>query len=203
MEGLDRLLGGGWAAGRTNIIYGPPSSLKTMIAVATGRLFSSRGGVTYFIDTESKMPEYMRLRGLILYDAPDINKLLNTLVRVKANTKFIHPALTLVVIDSLTAPLHHLQLQYPDYAAQKTSALNHLVRQLSAMGVTVLATSWRLSEGYSGRNLNPAIVLRTEKTGTALKAVLEKSDVTIVGSEELSVEEVLRAATREYHPHQY
>ncbi|MEM2591849.1 MAG: hypothetical protein QXI60_04615 [Thermofilaceae archaeon] len=191
VAGLDRLLGGGWAAGKTNVIYGPPSSLKTLLCLATARLFASRGGVAYFIDTEAKTTQ---THGLIYHEAVDVAGLLHRLVEIKARTRFINPHLTLVVIDSLTAPLHHLYLQHPQYASQKQRALNHLLNQLNSEGVTVLATSWLLREGYTGKSMNPAVVVRVRKTVNVLTAVLERSDETLVGSEEIDVSEVLKAA---------
>ncbi|MEM2973795.1 MAG: hypothetical protein QXJ55_09735 [Candidatus Caldarchaeum sp.] len=191
VAGLDRLLGGGWAAGKTNIVYGPPSSLKTIICLATARLFASRGGVPYYIDTEAKTsPD----PSIIHHEALEIQQVLDRLVEIKARTRFINPHLTLVVIDSLTAPLHHLYLQHPQYASQKQRALNHLLNQLNSEGVTVLATSWLLREGYTGKSLNPAVVVRVRKTVNRLVAVLERSDETLVGSEEIDVSEVLKAA---------
>jgi archaellum biogenesis ATPase FlaH len=193
VEGLDRLLGGGWPAGKVSIIYGPRSSLKTMICLATAKLFSSKECISIYIETEFKTGRD-RADGLYLH-ALEVSQLLEQLIAIRSRLRFLNPRLVLVVIDSLTAPLHHLQLQYPQYASEKARSISHVSRQICSDGATILATSWMVEGGYTGRWLNPAVVLRTWKVDAErLLAVLEKSDGTLLGYEELRVEEVVEAA---------
>jgi hypothetical protein len=193
VEGLDRLLGGGWPTGKVSIIYGPRSSLKTMICLATAKLFSSKECISIYIETEFKTGRD-RADGLYL-QAPEVSQLLEQLIAIRSRLRFLNPRLVLVVIDSLTAPFHHLQLQYPQYASEKARSISHVARQICSDGATILATSWMVEGGYTGRWLDPAVVLRTWKVDAErLLAVLEKSDGTLLGYEELRVEEVVEAA---------
>jgi archaellum biogenesis ATPase FlaH len=194
VEGLDRLLGGGWPTGKVSIIYGPRSSLKTMICLATAKLFSSKGYITIYIETEFKTGRD-RVGGFVYLQASEVSQLLEQLIAIRSRLRFLNPRLVLVVIDSLTAPLHHLQLQYPQYASEKARSISHVARQICSDGATILATSWIVEGGYTGRWLDPAVVLRTWKVDAErLLAVLEKSDGTLLGYEELRVEEVVEAA---------
>jgi len=190
---LDSLLGGGWAVGRTNVIYGPASSLKTTICIATSLLFTSRGGIVFYLDTEGKTyPE--RLRGAVYRESRDVNTLLNHLAEIASRMRYLNPSLVLVVVDSLSAPFHGHYLSNPGYAREKHSSLNHYIRSITSMGATALLTSWQLRGSYIGKSLEPAIVVRTSKHGRELKVYLEKSPDTLIGQETLSVEEVVESA---------
>jgi len=87
---LDSLLGGGWAVGKTNVIYGPASSLKTTICIAKSLLFTSRGGIVFYLDTEGKTyPE--RLRGAVYRESREINTLLNHLAEIASRMRYLNP----------------------------------------------------------------------------------------------------------------
>jgi KaiC/GvpD/RAD55 family RecA-like ATPase len=79
VERIDRLLQGGIPAGKTSIIYGPPSSGKTLIAIAAVKTLASRNGIAYYIDIELKTArEYVA--PAVYVEAVDINRLLDTLI---------------------------------------------------------------------------------------------------------------------------
>ncbi|MEM2592191.1 MAG: hypothetical protein QXI60_06360, partial [Thermofilaceae archaeon] len=90
-------------------------------------------------------------------------------------------------------PFHLLYLENPGYAREKHAVFNHFIRSLTGQGATVLITSWQL-RGYFGQTLDPAVVLRTSRSGRYLTVYLEKSVDTLVGKEVLDVEEVVYAA---------
>jgi KaiC/GvpD/RAD55 family RecA-like ATPase len=193
VEKLDTLLAGGWVVGKVNVIYGPPASLKTNICIATAKLFSSRGGIVFYLDTESKANPLL-LRGFAHYVCSDVNELVQRLAEINSRLRYIQPELVLLVVDSVSAPFHHLYLENPGYAREKHAVFTHFVKSITGQGATALLTSWRLRGEYFGQTLNPAVVLRTNKKGGLLSVYLEKSTGTLVGMETIGVEEVVYAA---------
>jgi archaellum biogenesis ATPase FlaH len=120
---IDRLLQGGIPAGKTSIIYGPPSSGKTLIAIAATKTFTSRNGITYYIDTELKtIREYVS--PAVYIEAADINRLLDTLIDILKKTRYVRPIL--VVVDSISAIMHPFTINHPDYAREKIHSLAHI-----------------------------------------------------------------------------
>jgi KaiC/GvpD/RAD55 family RecA-like ATPase len=116
VEKIDRLLQGGIPAGKTSIIYGPPSSGKTLIAIAAAKTFTSRNGIAYYIDTELKtIREYAT--PAVYVEATDITQLLDTLLDILKKARHVRPVL--VVVDSISAVMHHLTINHPDYAREK------------------------------------------------------------------------------------
>ncbi|MEM2225704.1 MAG: hypothetical protein QXI60_01120 [Thermofilaceae archaeon] len=191
IEKLDNLLPGGWAVGRVNIVYGPPASLKTSICIASSKLFSSRGGVVFYLDTESKITSPPK--GVAYYECHEVNPFLEKLAEINSRLRYLNPPLVLVVVDSASAPFHLLYLENPGYAREKHAVFNHFIRSLTGQGATVIITSWQL-RGYFGQTLDPAAVLRTSRSGRYLTIYLEKSMDTLVGKEVVMVEEVVNAA---------
>ena len=181
VEKIDRLLQGGIPAGKTSIIYGPPSSGKTLIALAAAKTFASRNGIAYYIDTELKTPrEY--IAPAVYIEATDINQLLETLLDILKKAR--HVRLVLVVVDSISAVMHPLTINHPDYAKGKMHTLAHIVRQLNQENVTLLVTSWHLG-GYHGKYLNPALVIRAEKSYNGFILVVEYGEDMLTPVEEL------------------
>jgi KaiC/GvpD/RAD55 family RecA-like ATPase len=81
VEKIDRLLQGGIPAEKTSIIYGPPSSGKTLLALAAVKTLASRNGIAYYIDTELKtIREYAT--PAVYVEAIDISRLLDTLIEI-------------------------------------------------------------------------------------------------------------------------
>jgi KaiC/GvpD/RAD55 family RecA-like ATPase len=191
VEKIDRLLQEGIPAGKTSIIYGPPSSGKTLIAIAAAKTFTSRNGIAYYIDTELKTTrEYVA--PAVYIEAADINRLLDTLIDILKKTRHVRPVL--VVVDSISAVMHHLTINHPDYAREKMHALAHIARQLNQGNVTLLVVSWNLG-GYHGKCLNPALVIRTEKSHNGFRLVVEYSENMLTPVEELvSITEVVSIA---------
>jgi RecA/RadA recombinase len=181
VEKIDRLLQGGIPAGKTSIIYGPPSSGKTLIALAAAKTFASRNGIAYYIDTELKTPrEY--IAPAVYIEATDINQLLETLLDILKKAR--HVRLVLVVVDSISAVMHPLTINHPDYAKGKMHTLAHIVRQLNQENVTLLVASWHLG-GYHGKYLNPALVIRAEKSYNGFILVVEYGEDMLTPVEEL------------------
>jgi KaiC/GvpD/RAD55 family RecA-like ATPase len=166
---IDRLLQGGIPAGKTSIIYGPPSSGKTLLALAAVKTLASRNGIAYYIDTELKtMHGYVA--PAVYVEAVDINQLLDTLIDILKKARHVRPIL--VVVDSISAVMHHLTINHPDYAREKIRSLAHIARQLNQENVTLLVTSWHLG-GYHGKYLNPTLVIRSEKYYNGFRLVVE------------------------------
>jgi RecA/RadA recombinase len=178
---MDRLLQGGIPAGKTSIIYGPPSSGKTLIALAAVKTLASRNGIAYYIDTELKT-----MRGYVApavyVEAADINQLLGTLIEILKRARHVRPIL--VVVDSISAVMHPLTINHPDYAREKIHALAHIAHQLNHENVTLLVVSWHLG-GYHGRYLNPALVMRAEKSYNGFRLVVEYGEDMLTPVEEL------------------
>jgi RecA/RadA recombinase len=181
VEKMDRLLQGGIPAGKTSIIYGPPSSGKTLIALAAVKTLASRNGIAYYIDTELKT-----MRGYVApavyVEAADINQLLGTLIEILKKARHVRPIL--VVVDSISAVMHPLTINHPDYAREKIRSLAHIVHQLNQENVTLLVVSWHLG-GYHGRYLNPALVMRAEKSYNGFRLVVEYGEDMLTPVEEL------------------
>jgi predicted ATP-dependent serine protease len=181
VERIDRLLQGGIPAGKTSIIYGPPSSGKTLLALAAAKTFISRNGITYYIDTELKTTrEYVA--PAVYVEAADISKLLDTLIEILKKARYVRPIL--VVVDSISAVMHPLTINHPDYAREKIHSLAHIAHQLNHENVTLLVVSWHLG-GYHGRYLNPALVIRTEKSYNGFRLVIEYGEDMLTPVEEL------------------
>jgi KaiC/GvpD/RAD55 family RecA-like ATPase len=181
VERIDRLLQGGIPAGKTSIIYGPPSSGKTLLALAAAKTFISRNGITYYIDTELKTPrEYVS--PAVYVEAADISKLLDTLLDILKKARHVKPLL--VVVDSISAVMHPLTINHPDYAREKIRSLAHIAHQLNQENVTLLVASWHLG-GYHGKYLNPALVVRTEKSHNGFRLVVEYCEDMLTSVEEL------------------
>jgi RecA/RadA recombinase len=181
VEKIDRLLQGGIPAGKTSIIYGPPSSGKTLIALAAVKTFTSRNGIAYYINTELKT-----MRGYVApavyVEAADINQLLDTLIDILKKARHVRPIL--VVVDSISAVIHPLTINHPDYAREKIRSLAHITHQLNQGNVTLLVVSWHLG-GYHGRYLNPALVIRSEKSYNGFRLVVEYGEDMLTPVEEL------------------
>jgi KaiC/GvpD/RAD55 family RecA-like ATPase len=190
VEKIDRLLQGGIPAGKTSIIYGPPSSGKTLLALAVAKIFTSKNGIAYYIDTELKTPrEYVA--PAVYVEAADINRLLDTLIDILKKARHVRPIL--VVVDSISAVTHPLTINHPDYAREKIRSLAHIARQLNQENVTLLVVSWHLG-GYHGKYLNPALVMRTEKSHNGFRLVVEYCEDMLTPVEELiPIGEVVRA----------
>jgi KaiC/GvpD/RAD55 family RecA-like ATPase len=191
VEKIDRLLQGGIPAGKTSIIYGPPSSGKTLIALAAAKTFISRNGIAYYIDTELKTPrEYVA--PAVYVETTDISRLLDTLIEILKKARHVRPIL--VVVDSISAIMHLLTVNHPDYARGKMRSLAHITRQLNQENVTLLLTSWNLGR-YYGKYLNPALFMRTKKSRNEFKILVEYSENMLTPIEELiPVVEVIRIA---------
>jgi KaiC/GvpD/RAD55 family RecA-like ATPase len=191
VEKIDRLLQGGIPAGKTSIIYGPPSSGKTLIALAATKTFTSRNGIAYYIDTELKtMREYVS--PAVYVEAADINRLLDTLIDILKKTRHVRPIL--VVVDSISAVMHPLTINHPDYAREKIRSLAHIAHQLNQEMVTMLIISWHLG-GYHGKYLNPALVMRVEESHNGFRLVAEYGEDMLTPVEELiPIEEVISTA---------
>jgi predicted ATP-dependent serine protease len=190
VERIDRLLQGGIPAGKTSIIYGPPSSGKTLLALAVAKIFTSKNGIAYYIDTELKTPrEYVA--PAVYVEAADINRLLDTLIDILKKARHVRPIL--VVVDSISAVTHPLTINHPDYAREKIHSLAHIAHQLNQENVTLLVASWHLG-GYHGKYLNPALVMRTEKSHNGFRLVVEYCEDMLTPVEELiPIGEVVRA----------
>ena len=191
VEKIDRLLQGGIPAGKTSIIYGPPSSGKTLIALAAVKTLASRNGIAYYIDTELKtIREYMA--PAVYVEAADISKLLDTLMDILKKVRHVRPIL--VVVDSISAVIHPLTINHPDYVREKIHVLAHLAHQLNQEYVTLLVTSWHLG-GYHGRYLNPALLMKTEKSHNGFRLVFEYGEDILTRIEKLvSFGEVVNVA---------
>jgi hypothetical protein len=68
--------------------------------------------------------------------------------------------------------MHHFTINHPDYAREKMHTLAHIARQLNQENGTLLVASWHL-RGYHGRYLNPALVMRAEKSHNGFRLVVE------------------------------
>jgi KaiC/GvpD/RAD55 family RecA-like ATPase len=181
VEKIDRLLQGGIPAGKTSIIYGPPSSGKTLIAIAAVKTLASRNGIAYYIDIELKTArEYVA--PAVYVEAVDISRLLDTLIEILKKARHVRPIL--VVVDSISAVMHPLSINHPDYAREKMHTLAHIARQLNQENVTLLVVSWHLG-GYHGRYLNPALVMRAEKSYNGFRLVVEYGEDMLTPVEEL------------------
>jgi KaiC/GvpD/RAD55 family RecA-like ATPase len=191
VEKIDRLLQGGIPAGKTSIIYGPPSSGKTLIALAAVKTLASRNGIAYYIDTELKTPrEYVA--PAVYVETTDISKLLDTLMDILKKVRHVRPIL--VVVDSISAVIHPLTINHPDYAREKIRSLAHITDQLNQENVTLLLTSWHLGRHY-GKYFNPALFIRTKKSRNEFKLLVEYSENMLTPIEEfIHVVEVIRIA---------
>jgi hypothetical protein len=80
--------------------------------------------------------------------------------------------------------MHPLTINNPDYAGEKIRSLAHIARQLNQENVTLLVASWHLG-GYHGKYLNPALVVRTEKSHNGFRLVVEYCEDMLTSVEEL------------------
>jgi hypothetical protein len=87
-------------------------------------------------------------------------------------------------VDSISAVTHPLTINHPDYAREKIDSLAHIARQLNQENVTLLVASWHLG-GYHGRYLNPALVMRAEKSYNGFRLVVEYGEDMLAPVEEL------------------
>lgn len=112
--GIDRLLGGGFRAGRLTEVFGKSNSGKTQLAMQTALLAAKSGAKTLFVDTEGsfrpeRLEEMAKARGL------DVSGLLERIVYVRSDSSSeqmetvrrmaARPATapcSLVVVDTLT-----------------------------------------------------------------------------------------------------
>jgi RecA/RadA recombinase len=191
VERVDSLLQGGIPAGKTSVFYGPPGSGKTLLALAAAKTFTDRGGVAYYLDTELKTsPDHVA--PAVYVEVDNIGHLLDTLLDILKKVRRISPLL--VIIDSLSAVMHSLVLNHPDYAREKMHILAHIVRKLNEGMVTVLVISWDLG-GYHGKYLNPSLVLRTAKHHNGFRMVVEYGEDLLTPVEEyVPIEEVVNVA---------
>jgi KaiC/GvpD/RAD55 family RecA-like ATPase len=191
VERVDSLLQGGIPAGKTSVFYGPPGSGKTLLALAAAKTFTARGGVAYYLDTELKTsPDHVA--PAVYVEVADVGHLLDTLLDILKKVRRISPLL--VIIDSLSAVMHSLVLNHPDYAREKMRSLAQFTRQLNDGMVTVLAISWNLG-GYHGKYLNPSLVLRTSKHHQGFRIVVEYGEDMLTPVEEtVPIGEVLNVA---------
>jgi KaiC/GvpD/RAD55 family RecA-like ATPase len=180
VEKIDRLQGG-IPAGKTSIIYGPPSSGKTLIAIAAAKTLASRNGIAYYIDIELKTArEYVA--PAVYVEAVDISRLLDTLIEILKKARHVRPIL--VVVDSISAVMHPLTINHPDYAREKMHTLAHIAHPLNQENVTLSVASWHLG-GYHGKYLNPALVIRSEKSYNGFRLVVEYGEDMLTPVEEL------------------
>jgi len=128
----------------------------------------------------------------VYVEVADINQLLDTLIEILKKARYVRPIL--VVVDSISAVMHPLTINHPDYAREKIRSLAHIARQLNQENVTLLVVSWHLG-GYHGRYLNPALVIRTEKSHNGFTLIVKHSEGMLTPAEELiPVEEVVSIA---------
>jgi hypothetical protein len=128
----------------------------------------------------------------VYVEVADINQLLDTLIEILKKARYVRPIL--VVVDSISAVVHSLTINHPDYAREKIRSLAHIARQLNQENVTLLVVSWHLG-GYHGRYLNPALVIRTEKSHNGFRLIVKHSEGMLTPAEELiPVEEVVSIA---------
>jgi hypothetical protein len=80
--------------------------------------------------------------------------------------------------------MHPLTINHPDYAREKIRSPAHTARQLNQENVTLLVVSWHLG-GYHGRYLNPALVMRAEKSHNGFRLVVEYGEDMLTPVEEL------------------
>jgi hypothetical protein len=154
------------------------------------KTFTSRNGIAYYIDTELKTPREYAIPAVYV-EAADISKLLDTLIDILKKARHVRPVL--VVVDSISAVTHPLTINHPDYAREKVHSLAHIARQLNQENVTLLVASWHLG-GYHGKYLNPALVMRTEKSHNGFRLVVEYCEDMLTPVEELiPIGEVVRA----------
>jgi hypothetical protein len=118
----------------------------------------------------------------VYVEVADINQLLDTLIDILK--KAIHVRPILVVVDSISAVVHPLTINHPDYAREKIRSLAHIARQLNQGNITLLVVSWHLG-GYHGRYLNPALVIRTEKSHNGFRLIVKHSESMLTPAEEL------------------
>jgi hypothetical protein len=118
----------------------------------------------------------------VYVEAADINQLLGTLIEILKKARYVRPIL--VVVDSISAVMHPLTINHPDYAKEKIRSLAHIAHQLNQENVTLLVASWNLG-GYHGRYLNPALVIRTEKSHNGFRLIVKHSEDMLTPAEEL------------------
>jgi hypothetical protein len=118
----------------------------------------------------------------VYVEVADINQLLDTLIEILKKARYVRPIL--VVVDSISAVMHPLTINHPDYAREKMHTLAHIAHQLNQENVTLLVVSWHLG-GYHGRYLNPALVMRAEKSYNGFRLVVEYGEDMLTPVEEL------------------
>lgn len=116
------------------------------------------------------------------------------LAEINSRLRYLSPSLVLLVVDSVSAPFHEHYLSSPGYAREKHSVFTHFINWITSQGATALLTSWRLRGEYFGKSLDPAVVVRTSRSGDVLSIYLEKSLDTLLGYEVVDVSEVVKAA---------
>jgi hypothetical protein len=126
------------------------------------------------------MPEYVA--PAVYVEARDICRLLDTLIDILKKARHVRPIL--VVVDSISAVIHPLTINHPDYAMEKMHTLAHIARQLNQENVTLLVVSWHLG-GYNGKYLNPDLVLNTEKYHNVFRLVVKYCEDMLTPVEEL------------------
>jgi hypothetical protein len=87
-------------------------------------------------------------------------------------------------VDSISAVMHHLTINHTDYAGEKILSLAHIAHQLNQENVTLLVASWHLG-GYHVKYLNPALVIRSEKSYNGFRLVVEYGEDMLTPVEEL------------------
>jgi hypothetical protein len=118
----------------------------------------------------------------VYIEAANITQLLDTLIDILKKTRHVRPIL--VVVDSISAVMHPLTINHPDYAREKMHTLAHIAHQLNQENVTLLVVSWHLG-GYHGKYLNPALVIRSEKSYNGFRLVVKYGEDMLTPVEEL------------------
>lgn len=170
MEGLDRMLRGGFPLGKTSLVYGEASTGKTVLMMQSSLQASARGFKVFFIDCDlsfsvERLESLDRGRELaenIVLFQPE-NFLEQTRV-LEGLEVLMSKTPVLLVIDSITG-LYRAELEKPGAVFAHSRELNRQLAYLgdlsSRLGLTVLLTGQVHSQpGYGTWTIAP-VAMRT------------------------------------------
>jgi RecA/RadA recombinase len=171
-SGLDRLLRGGFALRRINLVYGEASTGKTVLAMQSALGVAARGFKVFFIDTDLSF-SVQRLESLdrgeelaekiVVFQPEDFREQIRITESLEV---LLSKTPALLIVDSMTG-LYRAELEKPGTAFVHNRELNRQLAYLSDLAsrfeLTVLLTGQVHSQPSGGSWLIAPVATRTLK----------------------------------------
>ena len=170
VNGLDKLLRGGFPLGKTSLVYGEASTGKTILSLQTALQASLRGFKVFFVDCDLSF-SVQRLESLdrgkelaeniILFQPEDFREQTRVLEGLEV---LLSKTPALLIIDSITG-LYRAELEGTGAAFGQSRELNRQLAYLSDLssrsGLTVLLTGQVHSQPEFGTWVIAPVAMRT------------------------------------------